>query len=171
VVDRRSAKIYPVSSRVLRGAIGSDSARILSHGLKAVSKSHLVFAQALVCCALVCCMSIQAVTVAQGDPNAQYILIQSGDLTDQDRPTRIGLTRDRAEQDRQGRVERLTSLSKSAFINCMFNLQYTGDVNWTIISLPVDRSRLRCQTSRLPTRKITAQSWCGIRDLVNGRFD
>jgi hypothetical protein len=86
--------------------------------LKADPKSIFVFALALVCLSLVCSLWIPAVTVAQGDPNAQYILIQSGDLTGQDReidvPVEVGVYK------------------------LQFNLEYTGDVGWTIIS-PSDR--------------------------------
>src|SRR5215471_2568460 len=81
--------------------------------LKAGLKSLLVFAAVTVCSAF---MSSSA--CAQDDPNAQYILIQSGELASQVRevevPVEVGVWK------------------------LQFNLQSIGGVNWTIIT-PSDR--------------------------------
>ena len=70
---------------------------------------------------------------AQEDPNAQYILIQSGELVTQTReieiPVEVGVWK------------------------LQFNLQYAGDVNWTVITpsdrpLPLDMPNLAITNSK-----------------------
>jgi hypothetical protein len=82
--------------------------------LKTDPKSLLIFALILGFSPLVCPMWGSSVARAQGDPNLQYILIQSGELAGQGReievPVEVGVYK------------------------LQFNLQYTGDVNWTIIT-------------------------------------
>jgi hypothetical protein len=77
--------------------------------LKACLKSLLVFAAITICSVF-----LSSVVLAQDDPNAQYILIQSGELAGQVReievPVEVGVWK------------------------LQFNLQFTGDVNWTIIT-------------------------------------
>jgi hypothetical protein len=77
--------------------------------LKAGLKSLPVFALVAVCSAFV-----SSSAHAQDDPNAQYVLIQSGELTAQVReieaPVEVGVWK------------------------LQFNLQYAGDLDWTIIS-------------------------------------
>ena len=77
--------------------------------LKAGLKSLLIFATVTVCSAF-----MSSAARAQDDPNAQYILIQSGELAAQVRevevPVEVGVWK------------------------LQFNLQSTGDVNWTIIT-------------------------------------
>jgi hypothetical protein len=81
--------------------------------LKAVPKSLLV--SALI---FVGALSTSSTTPAQDDPNAQYILVQSGELSSEVReievPVEVGVLR------------------------LQFNLQFTGDINWTVIT-PSDR--------------------------------
>jgi len=76
---------------------------------KAGLKSFLVFAAITVCSAFG-----SSVACAQDDPNAQYILIQSGELAAQVReievPVEVGVWK------------------------LQFNLQSTGDLNWSIIT-------------------------------------
>jgi hypothetical protein len=83
--------------------------KLLNAGLK----SFPVFAAIMVCSAF-----MSSVACAQDDPNAQYILIQSGELAGQDReievPVEVGVWK------------------------LQFNLQFTADVKWTIIT-PSDR--------------------------------
>src|SRR5215510_10604454 len=81
--------------------------------LKAGLKSLLIFAAVTVCSAF-----MSSAVCAQDDPNAQYILIQSGELAAQVReievPVEVGVWK------------------------LQFNLQSTGGVNWAIIT-PSDR--------------------------------
>ncbi|HEV2663390.1 MAG TPA: hypothetical protein VG324_00665, partial [Blastocatellia bacterium] len=81
--------------------------------LKAGLKSLLAFAAVTVCSAF-----MSSAAWAQDDPNAQYILIQSGELAGQAReievPVEVGVWK------------------------LQFNIQYTGEVNWAIIT-PSDR--------------------------------
>ncbi len=77
--------------------------------LKAVLKPLLVFAALFICLT-----PISPGVSAQDDPNAQYILVQSGEL---------------AEQPREIEVPVETGVFK-----LQFNLQSTGGVNWTIIA-------------------------------------
>lgn len=81
--------------------------------LKAGLKSLLVFAAVTVCSAF-----MSSTARAQDDPNAQYIMIRSGELASQVReievPVEVGVWK------------------------LQFNLQFTGDVNWAIIT-PSDR--------------------------------
>src|SRR5215471_14667385 len=76
---------------------------------KAGLKSFLVFAAIAICSAFG-----SSVACAQDDPNAQYILIQSGELAAQVReievPVEVGVWK------------------------LQFNLQSTGDLNWSIIT-------------------------------------
>jgi hypothetical protein len=82
-------------------------------GLKAVLKFSFVCALILICA-----LSTSSSLSAQDDPNSQYILVQSGELSSETReievPVEVGVLR------------------------LQFNLQHSGDVNWTIIS-PSDR--------------------------------
>lgn len=85
--------------------------------LKEYSRSFLVFLLILLCSAV----------RAQDDPNAQYILIQSGELASQTHeievPVEVGV------------------------LKLQFNLQFTGEIEWTIITpsnrpLPLDMPNL-----------------------------
>jgi hypothetical protein len=95
--------------------------KLLKEGLK----SLLYFAAITACSAF-----ISSVACAQDDPNAQYILIQSGELAAQVReievPVEVGVWK------------------------LQFNLQSTGDVNWAIIT-PSDRPL----ASNMPNLAIT----------------
>src|SRR5262245_6866690 len=89
--------------------------------LKAGMKSLFVFAAPLACLASILSGYLAratSVAAAQDDPNAQYILIQSGELTNGPReievPVEVGVWK------------------------LQFNLQFTGDLDWTIIT-PSDR--------------------------------
>jgi len=85
--------------------------------LKADLKSLFVFAAPLVCLAYLSSgvsARVASGAAAQDDPNAQYILIQSGELTRETReievPVEVGVWK------------------------LQFNLQSTGDLDWTIIT-------------------------------------
>ena len=89
--------------------------------LKADLKSLFVFAAPLVCLAFISSISFARTAsgaAAQDDPNAQYILIQSGELARDPReievPVEVGVWK------------------------LQFNLQSTGDLDWTIVT-PSDR--------------------------------
>jgi hypothetical protein len=85
--------------------------------LKACLKPLFVFAAILICSAF-----MSSMVLAQDDPNAQYILIQSGELAGQVReievPVEVGVWK------------------------LQFNLQFKGDINWSIIT-PSDRQLAR----------------------------
>src|SRR5262245_52986501 len=98
-----------------------DSSRICRMILKADLKSLFVFAAPLVCLAYLSSgvsARVASGAAAQDDPNAQYILIQSGELSRETReievPVEVGVWK------------------------LQFNLQSTGDLDWTIIT-PSDR--------------------------------
>src|SRR5215468_4719135 len=109
-VDRMSRRIYPISYASLLFPIHQGFCRMF---LKADLKSLFVFAAPLVCLAY-----ISSGASAQDDPNSQYILIQSSELTRETReievPVEVGVWK------------------------LQFNLQSAGGLDWTIIT-PSDR--------------------------------
>ncbi len=100
----------------------------ISMSPKAIPNFHYSFTVILVCLSF-----LSSGASAQTDPNTQYILVQSGELLGRDReievPVEVGVTK------------------------LQFNLQYTGDINWAIISpsdrpLPLDMPNLRITNVR-----------------------
>ncbi|MGH9766857.1 MAG: hypothetical protein ACREAB_05415 [Blastocatellia bacterium] len=96
--------------------------------LKADPKSLLVFAVILVCSAF-----MPSGADAQGDPNAQYILVRSGELAARSREIEVPV--------------------EAGVLKLQFNLQSTGDVNWTIITpsdrpLPLDMPNLAISNTK-----------------------
>ena len=98
--------------------------KLLNAGLK----SFPVFAAIMVCSAF-----MSSVACAQDDPNAQYILIQSGELAAQVRevevPVEVGVWK------------------------LQFNLQSTGDVNWTMMATVLSRPKRRMSARPIPMRR------------------
>src|SRR5262245_56159837 len=117
--------------------------------LKAGLKSLFVFAAILGCSAVA-----SSVACAQDDPNAQYILIQSGKLA--------------------GEVREIEVTVEVGVWKLHFNLQSTGDVNCTIIT-PSNRPLAQnmpnlaiTDTREGATEKRSVQLW--TRGPASGRF-
>jgi hypothetical protein len=117
-VDRMSGRIYPVTFDSFQVPIDQGFSRMF---LKADLKSLLVIAALLACPASISPFSSAMASSfgsAQDDPNAQYILIQSGELGadagDIEVPVEVGVWK------------------------LQFDLRSEGAVNWTIIT-PSDR--------------------------------
>ncbi|MGE0131773.1 MAG: hypothetical protein AB7U82_27125 [Blastocatellales bacterium] len=77
--------------------------------IKAVLKPLSVFAAIFGCLA-----SISSIASAQDDPNAHYVLVQSGELASQTREIEVPV--------------------ETGVFKLQFNLQHTGDAGWTIIT-------------------------------------